>query len=176
MIVPSNAPLSTSPDDPLQYWRQGAGCETGPVKPRPDNPQIVYGVCKGEFSRLNLATGQEQQYWVYPQNRYGHASRDIRYRFQRTSPFEISPHDPKVIYHTSQVVHRTRDEGRTWEVISPDLTANLPEGQGIVRRADHPRHHRRGSVRDHLRVRGVAAREGRALVGRQRRAGVRVAR
>ncbi len=47
------------------------------------------------------------------------------------SPFEISPHDPKVIYHTSHVVHRTRDEGRTWEMISPDLTANLPEGQGI---------------------------------------------
>jgi hypothetical protein len=88
-------------------------------------------VCKGEFSRLNLATGQEQHYWVYPQNRYGHASRDIKYRFQRTSPFEISPHDPTVIYHTSHVVHRTRDEGRTWEVISPDLTANLPEGQGI---------------------------------------------
>jgi photosystem II stability/assembly factor-like uncharacterized protein len=131
VIVPSNAPNSWSPDDTLQFWTQGAGCETGPVKPRPDNPQIVYGVCKGEFSRLNLATGQEQHYWVYPQNRYGHASRDIRYRFQRTSPFEISPHDPKVIYHTSHVVHRTRDEGRTWEVISPDLTANLPEGQGI---------------------------------------------
>jgi photosystem II stability/assembly factor-like uncharacterized protein len=131
VIVPSNAPMSNPPDDTLQYWTQGAGCETGPVKPKPDNPQIVYGVCKGEFSRLNLATGQEQHYWVYPQNRYGHASRDIRYRFQRTSPFEISPHDPNVIYHTSHVVHRTRDEGRTWEVISPDLTANLPEGQGI---------------------------------------------
>lgn len=131
VIVPSNAPSSITPDDALQYWTQGAGCETGPVKPKPDDPRIVYGVCKGEFSRLNLATGQEQHYWVYPQNRYGHASKDIRYRFQRTSPFEISPHDPKVIYHTSHVVHRTRDEGRTWEVISPDLTANLPEGQGI---------------------------------------------
>ncbi len=131
VIVPSNAPNSWAPDDTLQYWTQGAGCETGPVKPKPDDPRIVYGVCKGEFSRLNLATGQEQHYWVYPQNRYGHASRDIRYRFQRTSPFEISPHDPRVIYHTSHVVHRTRDEGRTWEVISPDLTANLPEGQGV---------------------------------------------
>ncbi len=130
VIVPSNSPASSAPDDPLQYWMQGAGCETGPVKPKPDDPHIVYGVCKGEFSRLNLATGQEQHYWVYPQNRYGHASRDIRYRFQRTSPFEISPHDPRVIYHTSQVVHRTRDEGRTWKVISPDLTANLAVGQG----------------------------------------------
>jgi len=118
-------------DDPVQLMTEAAGCETGPVKPKPDDPDIIYGVCKGEFSRLNLRTGQEQHYWVYPQNRYGHASRDIRYRFQRTSPFEISPHDPRVIYHTSHVVHRTRDEGRTWEVISPDLTANLPEGQGL---------------------------------------------
>lgn len=129
--LPTNSRRSSAPDDPVQYMTEAAGCETGPVKPKPDDPEIIYGVCKGEFSRLNLRTGQEQHFWVYPQNRYGHASRDIRYRFQRTSPFEISPHDPNVIYHTSHVVHRTKDEGRTWEVISPDLTANLPEGQGI---------------------------------------------
>lgn len=129
--LPTNSPRSSGVDDPVQLMTEAAGCETGPVKPKPDDPDIIYGVCKGEFSRLNLRTGQEQHFWVYPQNRYGHASRDIRYRFQRTSPFEISPHDPRVIYHTSHVVHRTRDEGRTWEVISPDLTANLPEGQGL---------------------------------------------
>jgi photosystem II stability/assembly factor-like uncharacterized protein len=131
VALPTNSPRATPPDDPVQLMVEAAGCETGPVKPKPDDPAIIYGVCKGEFSRLNLRTGQEQHFWVYPQNRYGHASRDIRYRFQRTSPFEISPHDPAVIYHTSHVVHRTRDEGRTWEVISPDLTANLPEGQGV---------------------------------------------
>ncbi len=64
--------------------------------PKPGDPTSSMASCKGEFSRLNIKTGQEQQYWVYPQNRYGHAARDIRYRFQRVSPFEFSPHDPKV--------------------------------------------------------------------------------
>jgi photosystem II stability/assembly factor-like uncharacterized protein len=131
VIVPSAPPIAGRTDDPVQLWMQGPGCETGPIKPNPANARIVYGVCKGEFSRLNLDTGQESHFWVYPQNRYGHNPRDVKYRFQRTSPFEISPHDPKVIYHGSHVVHRTTDEGYTWEVISPDLTANEPDKQVI---------------------------------------------
>ncbi|MCX6631561.1 MAG: hypothetical protein NTW28_28445 [Candidatus Solibacter sp.] len=39
----------------------------------------------------------------------------------------MSRHDPEVVYHASQFVHRTRDGGVTWETISPDLTAR-PEG------------------------------------------------
>jgi len=45
------------------------------------------------------------------------------------SPMEISPHDPRTIYYGSQYVHRTRDEGVTWEKVSPDLTANDPKYQ-----------------------------------------------
>jgi photosystem II stability/assembly factor-like uncharacterized protein len=43
----------------------------------------------------------------------------------------VSPHDPEIIYHASQYVHRTTDEGQTWETISPDLTANEPDKQVI---------------------------------------------
>jgi hypothetical protein len=42
---------------------------------------------------------------------------------------EISPHDATTLYYGSQHVHRTRDEGVTWERISPDLTANEPQYQ-----------------------------------------------
>ena len=131
VIIPS-LPLRAAPvDDPVQLLIQGPGCETGPVKPKPGFPEIVYGVCKGEFSRLSLLTGQEKHYWIYPQNRYGHAPADIRFRFQRTSPLEISPYDPGTIYMGSHVVHRTKDEGVTWETISPDLTANELGKQGL---------------------------------------------
>ena len=115
---------------PTQLWSEGPGCETGQIHPRPDG-RIIYGVCKGEFGRYSLATGQEKHYWVYPQNRYGHNPRDMKYRFQRQSPFELSPHDPDVIYHGSQFLHRTTDEGVTWDTISPDLTANEPDKQVI---------------------------------------------
>ena len=131
VIVPSLPATALGVDAPVQTWMQGPGCETGPIAPRRDDPTIVYGACKGEFSRMNLKVGQEQARWVHPQNRYGHASRDIKYRFQRVSPLETSPHDPNVVYYCSHVVHRTKDEGVTWEAISPDLTANEPDKQGI---------------------------------------------
>lgn len=131
LIIPSLPPLVDRVDDPVQLWSIGPGCETGPVVPHPVNPRIVYGACKGEFYRLNLETGQVASYWVHPQNRYGHNPRDIKYRFQRVSPLEVSPHDPRIIYHASHVVHRSTDEGVTWTVISPDLTANEPDKQVI---------------------------------------------
>jgi photosystem II stability/assembly factor-like uncharacterized protein len=129
LIVPSLPPMVDRVDDPMQLWMTGPGCETGPIVPNPLNPKVIYGACKGEFYRMNLETGQTASYWVHPQNRYGHNPADIKYRFQRVSPLEVSPHNPRVIYHASHVVHRTMDEGVTWEVISPDLTANEPDKQ-----------------------------------------------
>ena len=43
---------------------------------------------------------------------------------------EVSPHEPHIVYYGSQYVHRTRDDGVTWETISPDLTANDPRDRG----------------------------------------------
>ncbi|MFN8571079.1 MAG: hypothetical protein U0132_03415 [Gemmatimonadaceae bacterium] len=127
LIVPS-LPLTTgSPDDPMQEWRSGPGCETGPIMPHLTNPDTVYGACKGQFSRMSMRMGQEKNYWVGAQSLYGNPGKDLIYRFQRVSPMEISPHDPRNVYYGSQYVHRTRDEGVTWERISPDLTWFPPE-------------------------------------------------
>jgi photosystem II stability/assembly factor-like uncharacterized protein len=113
-------------------WRDdGPGCETGPILPHPSDPQIVYGSCKGQFSIMNMETGQEKQYWIGGQSLYGNPASDLIYRMQRVSPMATSPHDPNVLYYGSQYVHRTRDKGVTWEKISPDLTANPPCCQGI---------------------------------------------
>ncbi|MFN0108117.1 MAG: WD40/YVTN/BNR-like repeat-containing protein [Blastocatellia bacterium] len=131
LIVPSLPSTMERADDPIQLWKQGPGCETGPIMPSPLNPNIVYGACKGEFYRTNFETGQTVSYWVHPQNRYGHNPKDILYRFQRVSPIEVSPHNPRVLYHCSHVVHRSTDEGVTWTVVSPDLTANEPDKQVI---------------------------------------------
>jgi len=124
LILPSLPVGAGGFDDPIQGWRSGPGCETGPIMPHPTNPDTVYGSCKGQYSRMSLKTGQEKHYWVGAQSLYGNATKDMLYRFQRVSPMEVSPHDPSVLYYGSQVVHRTRDEGVTWEAISPDLTWN----------------------------------------------------
>ena len=124
VIVPS-LPLGNGQD-----FRVGPGCETGPVIPDPVNPELVYGSCKGQFSRLNLSTTNEERYWVGAQSLYGNPGSDLIYRFQRVSPMELSPHDPRVVYYGSQYLHRTRDGGVHWERISPDLTAHPPGTQG----------------------------------------------
>jgi len=104
-------------------WRNGPGCETGPIMPHPKNPDIVYGSCKGQYGVMDMKTAQEKNYWIGGQSLYGNPAKDLIYRFQRVSPMATSPHDPDVLYYGSQFVHRTRDKGVTWEKISPDLTA-----------------------------------------------------
>ena len=54
---------------------------------------------------------------------YGHNPKNLKYRFQRVSPIHVSPHNADVVYHASQYLHKTNDDGITWEIISPDLTA-----------------------------------------------------
>jgi len=130
IAVPSRPPYS-APAGPTAYWRSIGGCETGPAVPKPGDPTIVYANCKGRFGRYSYETGQEKGYFVGAQYMYSHNPRDLKYRFQRVSPIEISPHDPNVIYHASQYLHRTTDEGVTWETISPDLTAFDPTKQVI---------------------------------------------
>jgi photosystem II stability/assembly factor-like uncharacterized protein len=128
VVVPSVPNVSFGFDHPAQAWSQASGCETGGIWPTPDG-RIVWGACKGEVERFNVVTGQSQGKWIYPQNRYGHHPRDIKFRFPRQTVIMVSPHDPKVVYQASHVLHRTTDDGVTWQVISPDLTANVAQYQ-----------------------------------------------
>ena len=128
IAVPSLPPYS-HPAGAAGFWISIGGCETGPAVPKPGNPDIVYANCKGRFGRYNKKTGQEKQYYVGAANMYGHNPKDLKYRFQRVSPIHVSPHNPDVVYHASQYLHKTMDEGVTWETISPDLTAFEPDKQ-----------------------------------------------
>jgi photosystem II stability/assembly factor-like uncharacterized protein len=128
LIIPSIPPVSWGFDSPVQAWQQASGCETGQIWPKPDG-KVVWGACKGEVGRYNTVTGQEKHYWVYPQNRYGHDPDDMKFRFPRQTVVYVSPHDSRVIYQASHVLHRSIDEGVTWDIISPDLTAKEPQYQ-----------------------------------------------
>jgi photosystem II stability/assembly factor-like uncharacterized protein len=128
VVVASLPPFSWPMDASTQTWGQASGCESGQIRTVPSG-KIIYGDCKGEFGRYNVDTGQEQHYWIYPQQRYGKNPKDMRYRFVRQAPIEISPHNPSIVYHGSQYVHRTTDGGIHWTRFSPDVTANTAEGQ-----------------------------------------------
>lgn len=128
--VPS-LPERSEPGGPQSAWEAHGGCETGPVVPKPGDPEIVYANCKGRFGLYNRRTGQEKQYYVGFANLYGHNPRDLEFRFQRVVPVHVSPHDPDKVYHGSQFVHVSTNGGQRWETISPDLTAFTPETQVV---------------------------------------------
>ena len=130
VAVPSMAPAAIQAPETGWIINTG-GCETGPAVPKPGNHNIVYANCKGRFDVFNKRTGTEKNYDVGAANMYGHNPNELKYRFQRVSPIHISPHDPDVVYHTSQFVHKTTDDGQTWETISPDLTAFEADKQVI---------------------------------------------
>jgi len=128
VVVANLPPYSWPLDDPTQTWGQASGCESGQIRTVPSG-KIIYGDCKGEFGRYNVETGQEQHHWIYPQQRYGKNPKDMKFRFVRQAPIEVSPHNPGIVYHGSQYVHKTTDGGIHWTRFSPDVTANGPEGQ-----------------------------------------------
>mgnify|MGYP006271296731 CR=1 FL=1 len=129
IAVPSRAPYRVQ--HPQAWLIETGGCETGPAVPRPGDHTTVYANCKGRFGVFDKRSGTERRYYVGAANMYGQNPRDLRYRFQRVAPIHVSPHDPDTVYHGSQYLHRTRDEGVTWETISPDLTAFEADRQVI---------------------------------------------
>lgn len=107
---------------PFEDWFAGPGCETGPITVDPRNPDIIYGACKGWMNRLDRSTNQLREIWLWPQEPHALPNAELKYREQWVSQLRFSPHDPSVLYHTSQYLHVSRNEGQDWEVISPDLT------------------------------------------------------
>ncbi len=130
IAVPSFAPYAIQ-NAGVGWIINTGGCETGPAVPKPGNHNVVYANCKGRFGVYNKITGVEKGYYVGASNIYGHNPKDLKYRFQRVAPIHVSPHNPNVIYHGSQFLHKTITEGLIWETISPDLTAFEADKQVI---------------------------------------------
>lgn len=118
--------------DPRQDWYTVGGGESGHIAVDTQDPDIIYaGNYIGMITRMDRAAGLSNTIMAYPQMHDGVAPRAIRYRFQWNAPIRISPHNSDIVYHCSQYVHRTRDGGKTWEIISPDLTTNNDAYQDI---------------------------------------------
>jgi photosystem II stability/assembly factor-like uncharacterized protein len=111
-------------------WHAVQGGESGWATPDPVDPNIIWSTASGSGSRGGIVvrfdertrTGQNVEVW--PLSTGGHSAADVEYRFVWDAPFAISPHDHNTIYTGSQFVHMSKDGGRSWRVISPDLTRN----------------------------------------------------
>jgi photosystem II stability/assembly factor-like uncharacterized protein len=89
--------------------------EYGYVAPDPLHPWLIYG---GKVTVYDERTGQTRD--VSP------TYDRTRYRFDRTNPLVWNRVDGRTLYLGLNVVFATRDGGRTWRTISPDLTRPDP--------------------------------------------------
>ncbi|MBN2173702.1 MAG: hypothetical protein JW731_06205, partial [Bacteroidales bacterium] len=93
----------------------------------PTDPNIVYSAgFYGTISRMNYTTGESKT--IMPPVPEG----VDRLRGQWLAPFIISPHNPRILYHGSQFLHRSMNMGESWEKISPDLTYNQEDKKGDI--------------------------------------------
>ena len=121
---------------PRGMWHHVGGGESGWATPDPTDPNIVWssasgsGMVGGIVVRYEEERRQYRSVEVWPEQSRGAAS-GVRYRFVWDAPIHISPHDNNTVYVGSQHVHRTRNGGQSWQVISPDLTLNDQSRMGL---------------------------------------------
>jgi len=105
-------------------WHPVAAEEYGYVVPDPLDPDIVFG---GKLTRYDRRTAQAQNIMPVPLGAPD-------FRVIRTEPIVFSPFDPHLMYFAANTLWATRDGGRSWKQVSPDLTRKtfaIPATVGI---------------------------------------------
>ena len=106
-------------------WYSVAGCESAFLAFESKNPQLIFGGCyQGIIERWDRASSQSKSIKEYPELSLGNAPNTFKYRYNWNAPIISSPIKENIIYHAGNVVFKTTDSGKSWEVISPDLTRN----------------------------------------------------
>lgn len=104
------------------HWISVGGGDGFDAAVDPENPNCGYGMSQGgNLYYFDITTGTSRS--IVP------TESDVKHRFNWNAGFAVDPFRPATIYLGSQFVHRSPDKGRTWEIISPDLTTNDPEKQ-----------------------------------------------
>jgi photosystem II stability/assembly factor-like uncharacterized protein len=105
-------------------WQSVGSGDGFDVVPDPQDPDWVYAMSQGgELSRYNIKSGES---WYIPPPP---PDLETRLRYNWNAALALDPFDPSTVYYGSQFVHRSRNKGLSWEIISPDLTTNNKEQQ-----------------------------------------------
>jgi len=109
----------------IREWHPVGVIEYGYVVPDPVDPDIVYGAGRNVVTKTHLSTGQVQDITPIP-------LKGPAIRVDRTEPLLFAPQDPHRMYYAANNLYETTDAGRTWRVISPDLTRENPGAPASV--------------------------------------------
>jgi photosystem II stability/assembly factor-like uncharacterized protein len=134
--------LSRGDDGQITFreWHPVGVDEYGYAAPDPLDPDVVYGGSR--VTRYDRRTGQVQV--VGPR-----LVRSTDWRTVRTQPVVFSPVDPRTLYFAANTLWKTRNGGRTWEQISPDLARvawDVPPSVGKYRDDPSAKTVRRGVI------------------------------
>ena len=114
-----------------KHWSASAGGESAFLAFDPDDPSIVMGGSYlGSINIYDTKAKARTKVMIEPINYIGKASRDMKYRFNWNAPVIWSKHEKNTFYHAAQHLFKTQDFGRSWTVVSPDLTRDEDEKQG----------------------------------------------
>jgi photosystem II stability/assembly factor-like uncharacterized protein len=106
-------------------WFPVPGWEAGYVTPDPSDPNILYTNGNyGDLARVEINTWQQQI--INPA--VGHSI----YRRATNAPIVFSPQDPHTMYWATQFVMMTKDAGRHFQAVSPDLTVRAGQPPAAV--------------------------------------------
>lgn len=114
-VAPSSTPGGVSNGD----WKAIYGGDGFWVTPDPTDPNIVYAESQGgDVNRVDLRS--VKSVGVRPLQTSG----DEKLRWNWNTPIVIGKANPKNLYTGAQYLYRSKDQGRNWTKISPDLTTN----------------------------------------------------
>ncbi len=106
------------------HWQEVAFGDGFDTVPHPNNSREGISMSQGGFLvDWNLDTGERRV--IRPKG----PEDGTELRFNWNAGFAQSPFDVNTIYYGSQFVHKSTDRGKTWEIISGDMTTNNPEFQ-----------------------------------------------
>jgi hypothetical protein len=94
----------------------------------------------GNTNRLTLRSFQRQSITVSSPAAVSPKPGEPALRWYWTAPIVVSHFSPQVIYTAANRLFRSPDQGRTWQPISPDLTAQINRDQLTMMGAPIPAH------------------------------------
>lgn len=121
---PHNAEETTAWHQEGQYpWKSIMGGDGMQVQIDNRNSNVVYtGYQFGNYYRINFDT--EKNTYIQPKHELG----ETPYRFNWQSPILLSSHNQDILYLGGNKLHRSLNQGDTWETISEDLTQGGKNG------------------------------------------------
>jgi len=104
-------------------WFSSAGGESAFLAFNPDDPRYVMGGSyQGTIEVLDQQTHEGKAIMVSPIQYQALQAKTMKYRFNWNAPIIWSKHEPKAFYHAGNRLFKTTDLGKSWSVVSPDLT------------------------------------------------------